>query len=290
MTIFDELKGEVYLNLEGYARSQEQATHLPSPISATAVNFAVADAGQVSRGVVEIDDELLYIDSKDATGNTVTAPPYGRGYGGTTATSHAAGVRVTINPRFPRASIGRAINETIRSTYPDIWAVGTTTFPYRASVLRYALPTDADRVIAADWLVPGPSDVFQPVSRWREDVTASEVRIEVRDMVVPGQTVRVTYATRPVELDDLSTDFTDTGLDLNARDLVVYGACARLLGYSVGGRLQSEAVETQERGQGLQSGELLNAGRYFYQLYKQRLSEEQRRLQLRYPARIHMVR
>lgn len=291
MTALGNLREEVYASLMGFVRVQEQSTYLTAPISDTAVNFAVSDAKPLSRGVIEVGDELMYVDRKDEVADTVTIPPYGRGYLGTTAVAHAAGERVTNNPRFPRNDITKAINRTISAMYPDVTSVKTTTFPFRTAVLRYALPVDADYIVSAEWMVPGPSDVFLPVGRWRADTTATEVRIEVRDTnIVPGQNIRVTYAAKPTALTDLSVAFTDSGFADSAQDIVVYGACSRLLGYTESARLQSESIESSDHNSLVPPGSTLNAGRYFYQLYKQRLAEEQRRQQLRFPIRMHMAR
>ena len=285
--IYAELKDEVYESLLGYTRSQEQTTHLTAPITETDLLVPVADSNQISRGVIEIGDELLYLDRKDAAGSSGAVAPYGRGYLGTTSATHEPGERIINNPRTPRNHIGRAINQTVRSVYPDLYAVHTYQFPYVAAQLHYTLPADAETLLQVEWQPPGPSLMWIPIVYWRHSSTADEVGVELGDAIQPGRPVRLTYGARPNEIDDFSVDFTDTGFDENVRDVIVYGACARIIGYTESARLQSEAIESQTQQQMIPPGATLNAGRYFFQLHKQRLAEEQRRLQLRHPVVVH---
>ena len=117
MTLFSELIDETSLSLTGYTNRQDQATFLTSPMAATDLTFVVADGTVLTRGLVEIDEELIWVDSFDRTSNTATIPAYGRGFRDTTATVHSAGVRVTIAPSFPRAMIRKDINEAIDAIF-----------------------------------------------------------------------------------------------------------------------------------------------------------------------------
>jgi hypothetical protein len=101
--------------------------------------------------MIEIDDELIWVDSFDRTTNTATIPAYGRGFQDTTATSHTAGTRVTIAPSFPRSVIRRNINLAIQGVYPDLFGTYYTTFNWQAARTTYALPAEAIDVIAASW-------------------------------------------------------------------------------------------------------------------------------------------
>ena len=146
----------------------------------------------------------------------------------------------------------------------------------------------ADTLLTVEWQPPGPSYAWLPVRYWRQSTTAQVVDVEIGDTIMPGRPVRLSYGARPAELDDLSIEFTDTGFDDNVRDVIVYGACSRLIGYSEAAHAESESIESQTQVQA-PPGSTLNAGRYFLQLHKQRLAEEQRRLQLRHRVTVHRV-
>ena len=80
MTTFIDLINETNLALTGYTNRQDQATYLTAALSATAFTFTVQDGTVLTRGLVEIDDELIWVDSFDRTSNTATIPAYGRGF------------------------------------------------------------------------------------------------------------------------------------------------------------------------------------------------------------------
>ena len=67
MTQFIDIINETSLALTGYTNRQDQATHLTQNLSATATTFTVADGTVLTRGLVEIDDELIWVDSFDRT-------------------------------------------------------------------------------------------------------------------------------------------------------------------------------------------------------------------------------
>ncbi len=116
------------------------------------------DAQCIGKGVIEIDDELIWIDTFDKANNNLTvAPGFGRGFQGTTAAPHAQYAQVTLAPTFPRVSIKKAINDTINSYYPKLWAVSYTTFTFNASQTTYALPDDAEQILFMSWQTTGSS-------------------------------------------------------------------------------------------------------------------------------------
>ena len=139
-TTLSNLIDEVLMNLSGYTFQQERSTYLTSPVTTTTspssnpTILSLGSTDNVGKGVLEIDSELLWVDSFDRVANTATISPYGRGYLGTSATTHALDTKVTISPIFPRFSIQRAINDTINAMGSQLLAVKQTTFTYNAAV------------------------------------------------------------------------------------------------------------------------------------------------------------
>lgn len=74
-----------------------------------------------------------------------------RGLYGTGAATHAQGAVVRNAPRFPRASIKRALNDTLLAVYPDLFAVKTTTITAERAVMTYSLPSDVEEVLDVFW-------------------------------------------------------------------------------------------------------------------------------------------
>jgi hypothetical protein len=120
---------ETLINLAGYTFQQDRSTYLATAISTTTSSSAsplimyLGSTDSVGKGIVEIEEELLWVDNYDRIANTATVAPYGRGYLGTTAATHALDTKVTISPTFPRFSIKRAINDTINALGSNIFAV-----------------------------------------------------------------------------------------------------------------------------------------------------------------------
>lgn len=236
MTTYNELVDSTMLYLYGFTTLQDQATYLTSSINSSATTLPIADASAMSRGVVEIDSELIWVDTADSATNTMAVPPYGRGYRGSTAASHASGTRVVASPLFPRMLVKRAINEAIRSVYPDLFGVGETTFTANPAITTYQMPAGTTNVMQVAWQSIGPSKEWIPVRSWRIDkhastsVFASGATLNVYDSIVPGRTVKVVYSKQPTVLENDSDDFTTvTGLPASCEDIIRVGAAYRMV-------------------------------------------------------------
>ena len=148
---------EVLINLEGFTLRQDRTTYLTAGIDSDDLNLALASGDNIGKGIVEIDDELIHIDSVDRSDRSAVISPFGRGYRGTTAASHSANAKVTFSPSFPRISVKRAINDTIKSVFPKLYGIANTTFSYSPAVTTYSLPAEAETVLALSWSDIGPS-------------------------------------------------------------------------------------------------------------------------------------
>jgi len=198
---------------------------------------------------VEIDEELLWVTNSDADTGVVTVAV--RGLYGTTASTHASGAIVRNAPRFPRASISRAVNDTIRSSYPDLFAVTATTITAERATMTYGLPTDVEEVLDVTWQDSGPSATWFPVRRYEVDLHANTTAfttgktINIFDTVPPGRTIQIAYTKVPATLVTLASDLSTTGLQESAKECLVYGACARMVGYLEPASLSDSAAQAQ---------------------------------------------
>jgi len=304
---FNDLVQRVKQQLLGYTKDQAAISFLVQPMTDTDLTF-MADTETVtalSRGLIEIDDEMMLVKKFDRTSGTVTImgdASSGRGVEATTATSHAVGTLVTNDPRFPRQRIKEAINDTINAVYPDLWVFGTHEFPWRAARYEYPIPAEAEQIYGVTTNTIGPSAVWFPNSSYRfnplasttpgqvkPDPTPTGKTIQVmRDFIVPGRDVRVVYIKKPNALVNDTDDFvTTTGLEARVIDLIIFGAVWRLLPSYDSGRLQQQSIEATERAPLVPTGAAAKASQYFYSLYKQRLAEERDRLLYLYPRYQH---
>lgn len=300
MPTFSELVDEVKANLQGYTLRQDRITYVlnSTGLTTTTSQITVGSQSNLARGIIEIDDELIWIDTFDKASNTMNvAPGFGRGYMGTTASPHSQYAQVTLAPTFPRNVIKKAINDTIRSLYPKLFAVGSTTFSFNASQVNYALPDDAREVLYMSWQTTGPSQEWLPIKRWRFDPLANvatfntQKTVNIYENVQPGRTIKVWYTMVPDTMDANTDDFVDvTGLPDSAQDVIVYGACYRLLSFLDAGRINLSSAEADLNDTKIPSTAGSSASRYVFALFQQRLQEESLKLSDQFPIRLHLTR
>ena len=291
---------EIKSNLQGYTLRQDRISYVANTggISTTDSSIAIGSASNLAKGIIEIDDELIWIDSFNKANSTLNViPGFGRGYQGTSPAPHAQYAQVTLAPTFPRTAIKKAINDTINSLFPNLWAVTSTTFTYNASVTTYALPDDLESILYLSWQTTGSSQEWLPINRWRADGMANAATfnttntVSIYDSVQPGRTVQVWYTAVPDTLDNNSDDFADvTGLPQSAQDVITLGASYKLLSFLDPGRINLTSAEADSADSKIPSSAGVSSSRYIYALYQQRLNEEALKLKDRYPIRIHYTR
>lgn len=310
MTTLANMIDEVLINLAGYTFQQDRSTYLTSAVttttstSASPLVLSLGSTDSVGKGILEIDEELLWVDSFDRVANTATVSPYGRGYLGTTAATHAADAKVTISPTFPRYSIKRAINDTIRSLGASIFAVKSTTFTFNAAVSTYAFANlNIKNILTVSWQSIGPTKEWVPIRRWDFDALANPEAfgyvtgtdtvqtITLGDAPISGRTVKVIYATDPNPF-TANTDVytTVTGLPESTRDVVILGSAYRLLSFLDPARAAQVSPQADETDAKRPYGASQSATKQLYALYTQRLNEETKAQQQNYPPRVHYSR
>lgn len=297
MSTFSQLTDQTLMQLYGYTTLQDQATYLSANLASGATTATVADVTAISRGIIEIDDEVIWVDDINSTTGVLTIPPYGRGYGGTTAVAHTSGSRVVSSPMFPRQMVKDALNDAIRAVYPDLYGIGQTTVTFQPAINTYALPSGALDVINVAWQTTGPSKEWMPVRRWRVDKQAATsafstgVTVSVYDMIVPGRSIKITYTKQPSALVNASDDFvTVTGLPASTEDVIRFGAQYRLVPFFDSARLSGQSAEADYSGQPRNQNNAASLSRFILQMYQVRLAEENRRLSALYPIRSHYSR
>jgi len=311
-TTLADLINEVQINLAGYTYQQDRATHLTSAVTGTTSSSAsptilsLGSTENLGKGVVEIDEELLWIDSFDRVANTATVSPYGRGYLGTTAATHTLDTKVTISPTFPRYVVKKAINDTINAVGSTIYSAKVTTFTFNAAQTTYDFDNlNIQNILTIMWQSVGPSQEWIPVRRWswdsKADATAfgaTAQTVTIGDYITSGRTVKVVYSTDPTSFSELATVAltnaqvfeTISGLPSSCKDVIVLGASYRLLTYldpARAGQVSPQADETDSK---RPYGASQTATKQLYALYTQRLNEETQRQQTLYPIRVHYSR
>ena len=295
MPTLSDMIDEVRSSLAGYTLRQDRITYLNSAILSTDTAMVIGSSANLAKGIIEIDDELIWIDNFSQASSTLNAAPgFGRGYQNTNASPHAQYAQVTLSPTFPKNIIKKAINDTINSFYPKLWAVASTTFTFNASQTTYALPDDFESILYMSWQTTGSSQEWLPINRWRADQMANvatfntQNTVNIYESIQPGRTVQVWYTTTPNTLDNSTDDYADvTGLPSSSSEVVILGASYKLLSYIDSGRINLSSAEADLNDTKIPSTAGVSASRYIFALYQQRLSEEALKLKDKYPIRIH---
>lgn len=295
MTTFDQLTDVTLQFLSGYAVDQAARTHLTAPLTVDGLSVAVANAERISPGLVQIGDELLWVDAVDQSSATVQFAPYGRGHMGTSASEHAINDELTVSPLFPRATVKRVINETIQAVFPALFRVQTYSFDYNPVVTAYALPAGTVGVLGVRAQHPSPSADWPRLRRYDLDRHAnvskfpSGVALNLYEGGHPGLPVQVLCAMAPATLVSGTDEFDlVTGLPSSCEDVIRLGAAHRLVPFLDTPHTALLSAEADfSAGVHQPSNPAMNLARYFWQNYQTRLAEEGERLRAIYPVTLH---
>ena len=305
MATLTDMINEVSMNLSGYTLQQDRATHITADVAATAstiaapITLSLASTDSVGKGVIEIDEELFWVDNYDRVGNTATIAPYGRAYLGTTLAAHTAGTKVTIAPTFPRFTIKRAINDTISAIGSSIFAANTTTITSNSAVSAFRLPTTGTtlsirNILAIAYQALGSSKEWIPIRSYRFDGNANSTAftsgqtVSIYDYIPSGRSVQVVYSTDPTPFTTNAQEFaTQTGLPESCKDLIILGATYRLLSNLDPARASMVSPQADETDSKRPYGSSQSLTKQVYALFNQRLNEEVKSQQEKYPIRVH---
>lgn len=283
MATLNELTEQTLGEMSSYVRNQESVTVITSTVSNTALSISVDDTKALSKGVIEINDELLYVkNTVESSGNILilgtASNPTGRGWRGTTSTEHQAGSVVRNNPIFPRSQIKRAIQETIKGmNFP---VIANETFTFNGSDYSYMMPDSLVDITGVSWDVPDSTGVWSLIRRWRLDTNYYDSETETSGQALilnespqPGRSVRVQYTKYPTTITD-NQELTVSGLPASCEDVVRLGAMYRLLSTVDSGKVAVTSVSADALDAPVPAGASTSAAKYIFQLYTVRLGEE----------------
>jgi hypothetical protein len=283
MATLNQLTEQTLGEMNGYVRNQESVTIALNVTDSDDLSIAVDDASAISKGIIEIDDELLYVKKSIASSGTLSilgtaANPVGRGWRGTTATSHVSGSVVRNNPLFPRTQVQRAILETIKGmNFP---VIKETDFDFTGSQYAYSIPSEVVDITGVSWELPDSTGVWALIKRWRIDTNYYDETtdtygqaIVLNEAPMGGARVNVQYTAYPTTI-TANQELTVSGLPASCEDVVRLGAMYRLLSTVDPGKVIATSVSADVLDQPVSAGASTTAAKYLFQLYSVRLAEE----------------
>lgn len=281
MATLNELVQQTIGEIGAYVKNQESVTIITNDIDANDLNLTVEDTKAVSKGIVEIDDELVYVTKAIESSGILqvlgtASVASGRGWRSTTATSHVAGSVVRNNPIFPRSQVKRAILDTIKGmNFP---VISNETFTFDGSDYSYVMPDSLIDITGVSWELPDATGVWALIKRWRLDTNYLDAGVTKQALILneapmPGQSVRVQYTKFPTTITD-NQELTVSGLPASCEDVVRLGAMYRLLSTVDPGKVTATSVSADVLDQPVSAGASTSAAKYIFQLYSVRLTEE----------------
>jgi len=281
MATLTQLTEQTIGEIGSYVKNQESITIITNPIDSDDLTITVDDASAVSKGIIEIDDELMYVKKSVAQSGTLqilgtASVASGRGWRGTTAASHLAGAIVRNNPIFPKSQVKRAILETIKGmNFP---VIANETFTFNGSDYSYVMPDALVDVTGVSWELPDSTGVWALIKRWRLDTNyldsgTTKQALILNEAPMSGADVRVQYTKFPTTITD-NQDLTVSGLPSSCEDVVRLGAMYRLLSTVDPGKVTATSVSADVLDQPVSAGASTTAAKYIFQLYSVRLAEE----------------
>lgn len=285
--------------LSGVLDQAERHLHGPYHRDFSLLDVAVTDTGDVltlsetsttlqgapiiRRGVVlNIGTETMLVRSFDTSSQEATVV---RGYLGTTAVAHDAGVMVDVNPRFPRGVLWQDLLVAIAGLPESIYRVVESEETVSTS--------DTERVIALPATMAGCYGVLSvrrtnhlegEVARFGElphlfKHTPSGDVVIVDKFLTNGTTVEI-RAKLPFDLSAaaLTTELVDLGMLDSLADVLAMGVAITRLGWSEAGRSNRQMQNEPRIAEESPALHAIQAIRGLRDLYKERLSQEAAKL------------
>lgn len=284
-TLIDYIQGQ----LLGFVTDPPSYGTLQNVLGPTDTQLTLTLSGDtIPQGVIEIDDELIFLADYDESTGIANIPAWGRGQQGSTATSHAAGSRVTVNPKYPRRRVAQVVNQTIAGMCPPLFGVVTGEFQAEYLTWEYPLPAGTRALYRAEYR-PFNAEVYDwralPGAFVKRDGGTPMLHVPTREGFLQAE-VRYTVMADPTPLVNDGDLFTSTGLPESAVDVVSLGAIPRLVTTTDLARQQLNSIEPSERSLIVPAGSGANAAKFYLQMYQMRLEAESNKLRQQYPLKM----
>lgn len=241
--------------------------------------------------VFQVDSELMYIWEVNTASKTLTVE---RGFGGTTAATHADGAIVVVSPKFPRWQILQALNDELAdlsSPMNGLFQMKTVDISYNGSDRQIDLTGITSMIDVYDVRWRYLSDDYPVVRRYRlmRDMPTSDFAsgyVLSLDEPVMSSTIRVIYKDKYTPFSSEASTLASTGASSELADLLVLGAQIRLLASREVKRNFIESQGDTRRADEVPAGAMNASVTNLLRLRRDRITAEAARLNRQYPTRI----
>lgn len=258
--------------------------------TSTSIVFQYDLNGMRAGGVIQIDNELMYVWEVSSGSKTVTVE---RAWNGTAAAAHASGAVAIVDPKFPRSQIIEAINaeiDDLSSPMNGLYQIKSLELNYNGTWNMINLPT-TDRIIdlvsvtvryiATDYPVIRkcrlirdlPNDDFNAgyAIRFDEQVRAGR-------MIVVYKAPFTNVTTEAQNLQNIA------GFPTTAEDILIMGAQIRLVSPREVKRNFTESQGDTRRSEEVPTGSVSSSINNIIRMRRDRITAEAARLARQYPT------
>lgn len=246
-------------------------------------------AGLRAGTVFEIGTELLYVWEANSGNKTLIVE---RGYLGTTASAHTSGDTVTLNPRFPKATMFDALNQDIEdlaSPANGLFRVVTQDVPYNGSDRQVNLTSASNVIDLIDVRLRYLADDFPVIRRVRlqRDLPTADFASGfalVFDESVMAGTLRVRYKA-PFTRVSTTTDSLQSVayVPTSMEDILEMGVMQRILSAREVKRNFLESQGDTRRSDEVPPGAMRDSFTNIQRLRRERITAEAAKLARQYP-------
>jgi hypothetical protein len=277
--------------------SVEERNKTVSAVTATATSVSMQYelAGIRPGGVIQIDNELLYVWELNSGAKSVTVE---RGWNGTTAAAHASGAIVTVDPKFPRAQILEAINaelDDLSSPVNGLFQIKSLELNYNGTSSMVNLPTTDKIIDIVSVSVRYLSDDYPKIRRMRlirdlpNDDFNSGYAIRLDEEVRAGRMVVVYKAPFTNVTTDAQNLQNITGIPTSCEDILMMGAQIRLISPREMKRNFTESQGDTRRAEEVPFGAVTGSVNQIIRMRRDRITAEAAKLMRQYPTFLSRV-
>ena len=256
----------------------------------TSVAFQYDLSGIRPGGVIQIDNELMYVWEISAGSKSVTVE---RGWNGTTAAAHSASSIATVDPKFPRAQILEAMNaelDDLASPMNGLFQIKILELNYNGTDLMINLPTTDKIIDLISVSLRYISTDYIKVRRCRlirdlpNDDFNTGYAIRFDEQVRAGRMI-IVYKSPFNNITSESQNIQNvTGLPTSCEDILIIGSQIRLVGPREIKRNFTESQGDTRRSDEVPSGSVSNSITNLLRMRRDRITSEAAKLMRQYPT------
>jgi hypothetical protein len=269
---------------------ERNKTTLALTATGTTVTFQYDLSGIRPGGVIQIDNELMYVWEISAGSKSVTVE---RGWNGTTAAAHAASSIATVDPKFPRAQILEAMNaelDDLASPMNGLFQIKILELNYNGTDLMVNLPTTDKIIDLISVSLRYISTDYIKVRRCRlirdlpNDDFNTGYAVRFDEQVRAGRMI-IVYKTPFSNVTSESQNIQNvTGLPTSCEDILILGSQIRLVGPREVKRNFTESQGDTRRSDEVPSGAVSNSITNLLRMRRDRITSEAAKLMRQYPT------